>query len=108
MMGEGEEGMEGRKDERSEGGKGEGGKGEGRKDLMGTGLVPLPLGTRATYYIGDAARVVPLTCACCLRSQLPCSKWRHEIVTDSLHVVQIDATPFTSPPLACFLPSYQY
>ena len=36
-MGEGEEGMEGRKDERSEGGKGEGGKGEGRKDLMGTG-----------------------------------------------------------------------
>ena len=40
MMGEGEEGMEGRKDERSEGGKGEGGKGEGRKDLMGTGLVP--------------------------------------------------------------------
>ena len=38
MMGEGEEGMEGRKDERSEGGNGEGGKGEGRKDLMGTGL----------------------------------------------------------------------
>ena len=38
MMGEGEEGMEGRKDERSEGGKGEGGKGEGRKDLMVTGL----------------------------------------------------------------------
>ena len=37
MMGEGEEGMDGRKDERSEGGKGEGGKGEGRKDLMGTG-----------------------------------------------------------------------
>ena len=40
MMGEGEEGMEGRKDERSEGGKGEGGKGEGRKDLMVTGLEP--------------------------------------------------------------------
>ena len=38
MMGEGEEGMGGRKDERSEGGKGEGGKGEGRKDLMVTGL----------------------------------------------------------------------
>ena len=37
MMGEGEEGMEGRKDERSEGGKGEGGKGEERKDLLGTG-----------------------------------------------------------------------
>ena len=31
MMGEGEEGMEGRKDERSEGGKGEGGKEEERK-----------------------------------------------------------------------------
>ena len=40
MMGEGEEGMGGRKDERSEGGKGEGGKGEGRKDLMVTGLEP--------------------------------------------------------------------
>ena len=39
MMGEGEKGMEGRKDEWSEGGKGKGGKGEGRKDLMVTGLV---------------------------------------------------------------------
>ena len=36
MMGEGEEGMEGRKDERSEGGKGEGGKEEERKNLMVT------------------------------------------------------------------------
>ena len=31
MMGEGEDGMDGRKDERSEGGKGEGGKEEERK-----------------------------------------------------------------------------
>ncbi len=38
MMGEGEKGMDGRKDERSEGEKGKGGKGEGRKDLMVTGL----------------------------------------------------------------------
>ena len=36
MMGEGEEGMERRKDERSEGGKGEGGKEEERKNLMVT------------------------------------------------------------------------
>ena len=36
MMGEGEEGMEGRKDDRSEGGKGEGGKEEERKNLMVT------------------------------------------------------------------------
>ena len=34
MVGKGEEGMEGRKDERSERGKGEGGKGKGKKDLM--------------------------------------------------------------------------
>ena len=38
MMGEGEEGREGRKKGRSEGGKGEGRKEEGRKDLMVTEL----------------------------------------------------------------------